>query len=84
MQSESDREADDKHSLRSSGSSSRRKRVNPYDRGVPKPERKRKKVDMEDEGEFLPYFDPATFVDVKEGTFKAPTAMRNYLNKHMK
>ena len=54
MQSESDREADDEHSLRSSGSSSRRKRVNPQDGGVSKPERKRKKVDTEDEGEFLP------------------------------
>ena len=71
------------------GSSNSRKRSSPdsnsIDGGESSRSSKRRKTDSEEEDTHgLTPFDPGDLVKSKDGTFKVPQCMQQYLNKHMK
>ena len=63
-------------------SSTKRKRRAQYNH--PPAIKKRKAAASDDSGEDPMGFDPQSLVKAKEGSFKAPKAMKKYLNKHLR
>ncbi len=87
----SDEEADDEASLSSTAHKQKRRGKRPRSSDSDRTSTSRSKktkagsaTDSEEEDSSLPCFDPASLVEAKEGTFKAPLEMKRYLNKHMK
>ena len=64
------------------GSNISKKRSSSSDNG--EPSSKQNKTDLDEDTHGLTPFDPGDLVKSKDGTFKVPKSMQQYLNKHMK